>query len=321
MIPFQEPVERIAVGRRTCLALAESGNLLAVDKDFDIPVTVKLSSPDVLPELPSKDHPVEHLAVGWHYAAAVFKGIGLMVWEIRVPPAAITAIDLPTNQQPTIKIRDCKARKIVRPEVDDENPFAQTEIVGLMVGDGFLVYLTKAGTVHRYDISDQLWENDTIPSSFQLTHFITTPQLSYLSGSFHHFGLFNTAGDVLIGNHQTQASSLPYISPGLQHRGIIGLSWGDWHALALCEDGTILSWGKELRLNGCLGMGYKDIDDARTMGLTVERLEVMSAEPRKIEKFCGGKEHKFAFCVSAAGWHSTALVADFKVQKPRRREW
>jgi len=302
--------------------LAESGSLFAVDIDFDRPVTVKLSSPDVMPELPNKEHSVKHLAVGWHYAAAVFKGIGLMVWKTDVP-AQQHAFPLPTNQEPAIKTRDSKARKIDRPEVDDENPSSQTEIIGLMVGDGYLVYLTKSGTVHRVDLSDDTFKDETTLTSFELTHFHTMPQLSYLSGSYLHFGLFNTAGDVLIGNHQTQASSPPYISPGLQHRGVIGLSWGDWHALALCEDGTILSWGKELRSNGCLGMGYKDLDDARAMGLEVEvgRAEVTSVEPRKIEGFCGGTEDKFAFCVSAAGWHSAALVADFKVQEPRGREW
>jgi hypothetical protein len=321
LIPLKEPVERIAVGRRCCLALAESGSLLAVDIDFDKPVTVKLSSPDVLPELPTQEHSIEHLAVGWYFAAAVFKGIGLMVWKTDVPPQP-HIFNLPAGQQqPTNKTRDSKARNITRPEVDVETPSSQTEIIGLMVGDEYLVYLTKTGTVHRVNLSDETFTNQVPPSSFQLTHFTTTPQLSYLSGSFYHFGLFNTAGDVLVGNHQTQASTHPHIFPGLQHRGVIGLSWGDWHALALCEDGTILSWGKELRSNGCLGMGYKDLEDARGMGLTVERRDVTSNEPRRIEGFCGGKEDKFAFCVSAAGWHSAALVADFKVQEPRDRRW
>ena len=317
MIPFREPIERIAVGRRCCLALAESGRLFAIDIDFDIVTTVTLSSPDVLPELPSKKHKIKHVAVGWHFAAAVFKGIGLMVWKTDVPYPQ-RGFNL---QQPTSKTRDYKARKITRPEVDDEHHSFETEIIGLMVGDGYLVYLTQSGTVHRVNLSDEAFNDESPILSFQLTNFITTPQLSYLSGSFYNFGLFNTAGQVLIGNHQTQASSPPFIPPALQNRDVIGLSWGDWHALALCEDGTILSWGKEFRSNGCLGMGYKDLLEARGMGLMVEGSLVWNKDPRRIEGFCGGKEDKFAFCVSAAGWHSAALVADFKVQGPRGRGW
>jgi len=282
---------------------------------------VKLTVPDVLPELPSKEHSVVHMAAGWSYAAAVLKGVGLVVWKTDTP----ADVHVPITRQGNVssdysKERNCKARIITRTETIDNDSTDSLDIRGLMVGDGYLVYLTKAGTVHRVNINGEIFEATDSPSSFLLEKFTTTPQLSYLSGSFLHFGLFNTAGDVLIGNRDTQASSSPFILAGLQHRGVIGLSWGDWHGLALCEDGSMLSWGKELRANGCLGMGYRDVEEAGNMGLTIVRNEVSSAEPRRIPGF-GGMEDKFAFCVAAAGWHSAALVADFKVQELRKREW
>jgi SCF-associated factor 1 len=311
LIEFSEPIQRIFAGRRCCLALAESGGLFIVDVDFTSSPQVNFTIDSVQAELPSKRYSVQHMAVGWHFAAAVIKDIGLVVWKTDVPEHE--------PYPPTLKQRNLKARLIERPEETDENR-AETEIIGLMVGDGYLVYLTKAGTVHRANVNDDTFST-TIPlSSFLLEQFKTTPQLSYLSGSFYHFGLFNTAGQVLIGNVSTQQTTSPLIPPGLQNRGIIGLSWGDWHALALCEDGSMLSWGKELRANGCLGMGYSDVEEARRMGLTVERMDVGSVEPRRIKGF-GGMEDKFVFCVAAAGWHSAALVADFKVVEPRRREW
>ena len=311
MIEFPEPIQRISVGRRCCLALAESGDLFIVDVDFIWTAQVKLTIENITVELPSKKYFVKHMAVGWHFAAAVIKDIGLIVWKTDVPQHE--------PYPPTIKQRNLKARRIERPEEIDNDP-TSTEIIGLMVGDGYLVYLTKAGTVHRANISDETISATTPLCSFPLEKYKTTPQLSYLSGSFYHFGLFNTAGQVLTGNVSTQRTTPPLIPPGLQHRGVIGLSWGDWHALALCEDGSILSWGKELRANGCLGMGYQDLEEARTMGLIVERMEVGSVEPRRLKGF-GGTDEKFAFCVAAAGWHSAALVADFKVLEPRRREW
>ena len=291
--------------------MAESGDLFIVDVDFTWWAQVKLTSENIMTELPSKKYFVKHMAVGWHFAAAVIKDVGLVVWKTDVPQDEL--------YPPTLKQRNVKARRIERPEETNNDP-RSTEIIGIMVGDGYLVYLTKAGTVHRANLNDDSISATTLLSSFLLEEFNTTPQLSYLSGSFYHFGLFNTAGKVLVGNVSTQQTTPPLIPPGLQNRGVISLSWGDWHALALCEDGSILSWGKELRANGCLGMGYQDFEEARGMGLTVQGMEVGSVEPRRIKGF-GGMEDKFAFCVAAAGWHSAALVADFKVLEPRKREW
>jgi alpha-tubulin suppressor-like RCC1 family protein len=313
LLEFSEPIQQISVGRKCCLALAESGTLSVVDVDFTASAVVKLTVPDVLPELPSKKHSVVHMAAGWSYAAIVLKGVGLVVWktdipaDVHVPIASQGNVSLGSTQE-----RNCKARIITRTETIDNDSTDSLDIRGLMVGDSYIVYLTKAGTVHRVNINNEIFNATDSPSSFLLEKFTTTPQLSYLSGSFLHFGLFNTAGDVLIGNRDTRASSPPIMPAGLQHRGVIGLSWGDWHALALCEDGSVFSWGKELLSNGCLGMGYRDMEEARNMGLTTVRNEVSSVEPRRIPGF-GGMEDKFAFCVAAAGWHSAALVADFKV--------
>lgn len=276
---------------------------------------VKLTVPEyVLPELPSKEHFVLHVAAGWSYAAAVLQGVGLVVWKTDIPGNGLLPFDSEGHLSiGHIKERNDKARIITRTETIGNDSAYSSDIIGLMVGDGYLIYLTQAGTVHRVNVTDAIFDATDSLSSFLLEKFATTPKLCYLSGSYLHFGLFNTAGDVLIGNNNTQASSPPLMPTGLQHRGVIGISWGDWHALALCEDGSVLSWGKEFRLNGCLGMGYRDAEEARNMGLTIVGNEVSSVEPRKIAGF-GGMEDKFAFCVAAAGWHSAALVADFKVQ-------
>ena len=314
VIDFGEPIYRIAVGRRCCFALAESGNLHVVDIDFTHSAKVKLTLSDDVKEYPSKEHPILHFAVGWHHAAAVIDGIGLVAWKSDVPQPQVRDI--------TIKERSCLARRIIRTEeLDDSASNADTQIIGLMVGDGYLVYLTEAGTVYRVALDDEILEARDCPTSFLLKNFRTTPKLSYLSGSFLHFGLFNTDGQVLIGSVTSTADEAPVIMSDLQNRGIISLSWGDWHCLALCEDGSILSWGKELRANGCLGLGYHDYADAQEKGLLINvNREVVSTVPRRIPGF-GGEEDRFAFCVAAAGWHSAALVANFKVQELRKRQW
>jgi SCF-associated factor 1 len=303
--------------------LAESGSLFTVDLDFKYTAIVKLTTPDVTsPDLPSKEYSVVHMAAGWRFSAAVIKGIGLIVWEPTVPNHRETMVRLANNMITKTPLeRNWRARRILRTEEVDTNTLsANSEIIGLMVGDGYLVYLTELGTVHRVNITDDILTSSSQPSSFLLEKFSISPKLSYLSGSFFHFGLFNTTGDVLVGNVQTGPDTPPSIEEGLQHRGVIALSWGDWHGLALCEDGSVLSWGRELWKNGCLGMGYQSLDEAREMGLQVVDNGIVSDIPRKVPGF-GGEENNFAFCVAAAGWHSAALVADFKAQEVRKRDW
>jgi len=316
LLDFSEPITRIAVGRRSCLALGESGSLYVMDVDFTTSSLLRLTSPDVVPDLPTKEHSVLHMAGGWVFSAAVIKGIGIMVWKSDVTPEERNKFVERQTTQPHMRERN--ARLVSRPEetqldsVMVHDP-SVLDIIGLMVGDGYLVYLTERGTVHRANFDDSMFEPEAQgPTSFLFKKFVATPKLSYLSGSFLHFGLFNTAGDVFIGNATTQEDTDPYIYEGLQRRGVIAIACGDWHALALCEDGSILSWGKELQRNGCLGMGYKFDADATEMGLIVAGQHISCPEPRKVPGF-GGQEDRFAFCVAAAGWHSAALVADFKV--------
>jgi len=313
------------VGRRNCLALSDSGNLLTVDLDFQYTAIIKLTSPDfVSSDLPSQKHPVLHMSAGWRFGAAVIKGIGLVVWNSEVMEGDRRLLrDSSGSKKYGILERNFKARRVVRKEevdVETEIP-GDLEIIGLMVGDGFLIYLTDGGTVHRVNIVDESFGNTNQPISFPLKQFTTVPKLSYLSGSFFHFGLFNTAGTVLVGSIESLQDTAPQIPLGLQNRGVIALSWGDWHGLALCEDGSILSWGRELSRNGCLGLGYKSLDHARGMGLIVVNNEISCREPRKIEGFGGEDADNFAFGVAAGGWHSAALVANFKVQEQRKRDW
>jgi SCF-associated factor 1 len=265
------------------------------------------------------------MSAGWRFGAAVIKGMGLLVWNSEVMEEDRRLIRDSDTDSKTYGLleRNFKARRVIRTEegnVESEN-LGDLEIIGLMVGDGFLIYLTQGGTVHRINIVDESFDNTNQPISFLLEKFTTVPKLSYLSGSFFHFGLFNTTGTVLVGSIESLQETAPQIPQGLQNRGVIALSWGDWHGLALCEDGSILSWGRELSRNGCLGLGYKDLDHAREMGLLVVNNEISCVEPRRIGEYGGEDADYFAFAVAAGGWHSAALVANFKVLEQRKRDW
>src|SRR5579862_456095 len=326
LIPFPQPIQRISVGRRNCLALEDNGTLLTVDLDFQYPATIRLTSPDVSsPDLPNEEHPVLHMSAGWRFAAAVVKGIGLMIWNSEVADEDRRLIRNSNSniQRNGLLERNLRARRVTRAEEVGVKPeqAGDLEIIGLMVGDGFLIYLTHGGTVHRVNIADDSFDGPEQPISFLLEKFTANPKLSHLSGSFFHFGFFNATGTVLVGSIDSMEHSAPEIPHGLQNRGVIALSWGDWHGLALCEDGSILTWGRELSRNGCLGLGYKDLDDAREMGLIVSNNEINCLEPMRIPGYGGEDADYFAFGVAAGGWHSAALVANFKVQEQRKRDW
>jgi hypothetical protein len=309
-VVFPRRIDRIAVGRRTCFGLASTGEMFEVDIDFRYVSETRVISQDVGRELPSKEHPVIHFAVGWYHVAAVFKDAGLIVWntdrEAEERQRVIDAGEVPST-------RTFPGHLIDRTELPSEEQ--NLDIISLMLGENYLIYLTHAGTVHRVDLPSDL----TSPLlSAPLIHFTTTPKLSHLSGSFRHFALFNSLGTVLLGTNETTSNSPPTVPPSLQHRGVLQLISGDWHFIALLEDGSVIVWGTELSANGCLGMGYEDLDEARAMGLTVDGGEVIAREPVRVPFFEGGE--RFAFCVAAGGWHSAALVADFKVRE-YARDW
>lgn len=93
------------------------------------------------------------------------------------------------------------------------------------------------------------------------------------------------------------ANLRPIPLPGLQGKGLIQVALGDYHYAALTSAGELYTWGQGAQ--GQLGLG-----DTPRRGQT--RLD----EPEKVvfpaDK--DGKEGCFVFGVTAAGWHTGALV-------------
>ncbi len=118
--------------------------------------------------------------------------------------------------------------------------------------------------------------------------------------------------------------------PDLQDKQTISMATGDYHALALTADGRILASGQNG--TGQLGIGEADALPGRQRGetsavTTPTRVffgrgdaEDWQAEQRRetqSERDAGGDfdvttapRRRFAFAVSAGGWHSGALVVD-----------
>ena len=112
-----------------------------------------------------------------------------------------------------------------------------------------------------------------VPAPVELTSFYEhtrDEKIRDLQGSFRNFGVITEHNTVLLGTsdllHQychlsatataTTPSDLPQptIRRALQHSGVTGLAFGDWHMHALHADGTITSYGHEPQGSGSLGL-------------------------------------------------------------------
>jgi SCF-associated factor 1 len=254
--------------------LATNGELYGVQTDFKSAIKLEFSIPGHSGRIRTKDYPVLLVAAGWDCAAAVLTGLGLVIWKEGHEFIDVTEL------------------RLARPAPLEHS------IVGLMAAWGFLVCLTEEGFVYRID---GLF--DTNLSTTLLKKFVGTQKLTSVSGNFDQFGVFNSAGEVFIGTRLTRSDDSPVVHTSLQGQGIVSLSWGDYHCLALCQDGSVLTWGK---INGCLGLGDTDIASARDMNLVLENGYIPTHEPRKLAL----GDNKFVLKIAAGGWHSGALVVD-----------
>jgi len=90
--------------------------------------------------------------------------------------------------------------------------------------------------------------------------------------------------------------------PELQDKGIIQVALGDYHYAALTASGEMWTWGQGN--NGALGLG---LAPGRIKTTTVPQRVVFPGDGDEEE---GGEkgEKQFIFAITAAGWHTGALV-------------
>lgn len=151
-------------------------------------------------------------------------------------------------------------------------------------------------------------------------------KITHVSAHFEHFFAYSTGSSsvVLRGGTGTTPESRPQIIPELQNKDIISVVLGDYHNAALAANGKLYTWGAFS--HGALGLGdplklpldvpggFKDRDQllrARERGWgNPPDVEV----PTEVRFDHGRKAPKDRFCfsVTAAGWHTGALVIDLE---------
>jgi len=175
-----------------------------------------------------------------------------------------------------------------------------------------------------------------VPGSLKITHvsfevytmtLVPTGHDHQISANFEHFVAYSTGSSsiVLLGDTETASGTQPKIIPELQNKSVISVVIGDYHNAALTAQGKLLTWGSYS--NGALGLGdptkltpgtpggFADLASQR-FAITHGRGQPPAVERPSEVKFDHINEkpiERYCFAVTAAGWHTGALVIDLEV--------
>lgn len=151
------------------------------------------------------------------------------------------------------------------------------------------------------------------------------PRITHISAQFRSFASYSVStesnGDsfVFLGKKNSGSEDEPEVIPELQKRGVIQISLGDHHFLALLSNGQLLSWGSYSA--GALGLGHprqphKPLLQENPEPETNDQLD--KPTPTLLQSFSGsdgrwerddtGMRRRYVFAVTAAGWHSGCLA-------------
>ena len=167
--------------------------------------------------------------------------------------------------------------------------------------------------------------------------------LSQISANRENFAAYSLTADsvVLLGHARAQTYDQPLVLPALQNKAVIAVAVGDFHHVALTAAGKVFTWGTYMK--GCLGLGDPDKLKPGEPGAFAAETGARRADVRwstrgRIRHRWGGRvpavnvpsevhfdwdarraermgEGRFCISITAAGWHSGALVADLNVSK------
>ncbi|KAI9794109.1 MAG: hypothetical protein M1833_000474 [Piccolia ochrophora] len=298
-------VLQFSSGRRHVLALSDTGRIWSWTEksspgtqvtftEFDIAEDIYGTGPAEVDDKPR----VRRIVAGWDCSTAYVPGQGIVVWKT-VPSADPASRSLQLNHEESdglmVASETVPNTSYIRPRGSARELSTETEEMGRMVGEvvnyvaleGYIVFLTDLGKVFAAKRGSR---EELLQGAFEITGCEPSTgklKMTEIQGSFRSFAVFNTGGDVLLGDKDLLdlcwshfAGLLGYdvvegaptlLRPReLQNRGIISLAFGDWHKLALTASGHILSLGREPQGCGSLGLGHSR-QEAMLRGVTRSR--------------------------------------------------
>ncbi|KAG7392917.1 hypothetical protein PHYPSEUDO_013405 [Phytophthora pseudosyringae] len=135
-----------------------------------------------------------------------------------------------------------------------------------------------------------------------LIHSLKDTPVTAIACGGCHSGVVAAGGDVFtwgsgslgqLGLGKTRFRSVPTRVRGLQDAGVTQLSFGEWHSMALCRDGTLLAWG--FGEEGQLGLPDEDLEPTRRVALLPVAVHALSGTGATMVA-CGGS-HTFVVTV------------------------
>jgi SCF-associated factor 1 len=271
-------IRQFSAGRRHVLALDDNREILSWDR---------------INEKGYKIYPaggrdfggrVDYVCAGWGYSSAYIPSKGLVYWHPVENSQNDAMLDGVHVREYFIPDTASQTRMVG----DKEDEF---KVLRHVVLEGWIVFLVGGSiSVEAKVFACRIGPEHQSPANpvFQVPGYEgENRHLKDLQGSFRSFAVFTAAGEVLAGNTdylnacafslRTETSigdngnataSRPQVQtsddllaarpgdiPILQHQGVIGVAFGDYHCLSLHVDGTITAHGREPSGVGALGLG------------------------------------------------------------------
>jgi hypothetical protein len=180
-------------------------------------------------------------------------------------------------------------------------------VVAVSAGFFHSIALCSDGTVASwgYNLYGQLGNNSTVSSSLPVlvssTGALSGKVITSIAAGYHHNTALCSEGTVVswgrnnygqLGNNNVSDSTVPVnitTVGSLNGRTVATLAAGSDHSLALCSDGTLLSWGRNN--NGQLGDGS---NTDHSIPVEVDATDALAG--RVVTKISAGGFHNLAAC-------------------------
>ncbi|KAF8249576.1 RCC1/BLIP-II [Wilcoxina mikolae CBS 423.85] len=345
VLRFPDPetrIRQISSGRSHLLALSSSGKVWSVRGSGGTaePALIRFVSKDGNLE----DSSCKKVVAGWSASGALVEGSGIYLWfddaqQVNEPslmsgydPQYVRMVDI--NGIPYFSPY---AWSSLRPQ---GKLYKEDPVVDFTIGEGFVIIVTSSGKVFAVAFTDLL-DDDVAVAPMELLNFSAPqgqPRIDRVEGRFRKFAVFNKNGlvhimetdnlesarEVTLAAAGAQVSYLdamktdaisPRIIEGLDKYNIVDVAFGDWHCLALTDTGKVLSWGTESQGCGSLGLGPREEAQNRGVQWVPNRdgilniPQIVNFDHPYSEACTNNEGTAYAYKISAAGWHSCALVA------------
>ncbi|KAF3483657.1 uncharacterized protein GIQ15_02981 [Arthroderma uncinatum] len=253
-------IKQFSAGRRHVLALSDEGIIWSWfhrDKEAK-PIEFSCARTILNSQDPSTPGTVTRVVAGWDVNSVFIAGTGIVYWKLPAHQSAHEGVDGNMVAGKIVPGTGFNRSKSDRKQLDDAD-VGPGEVTNHIVLEHHIVFITGLNNVYAMNIKEE--------QVIKLPKFSAPGRiLQDIQGAFRNFAVFTSAGDVMVGNSNLLSAWFanaknpdnapsPEFPAGLQHSGVISVSFGDYHYTALHSDGKISSYGREPRGCGALGLG------------------------------------------------------------------